>query len=96
MFKELWSEEGARGLFKGVSARVFYMSFNSLLMITTYEVHVLLCVCVDAHLWLCAHACVRDFPSLNLTLSQTTPPPLPSRICPFIRLLSASASETML
>ncbi|EGD81017.1 hypothetical protein PTSG_10960 [Salpingoeca rosetta] len=37
IFGELWKEEGVRGLFKGVSARVFYMGFNSLLMITTYE-----------------------------------------------------------
>eukprot|EP00055_Hartaetosiga_balthica_P016523 m.105047 g.105047 ORF g.105047 m.105047 type:complete len:334 (-) comp9122_c0_seq3:4267-5268(-) len=37
VFAQLWKEEGMRGMYKGVSARMGYMSVNSLLMISAYE-----------------------------------------------------------
>lgn len=38
VFQDLWREEGLRGMYKGVSARMFYMGCNSFVMIGAYEV----------------------------------------------------------
>ena len=38
VFQALWREEGVRGLYKGVSARMFYMGCNSFFLIGAYEV----------------------------------------------------------
>jgi hypothetical protein len=38
IFRELWKDEGMRGMFKGVVARMWYMGANSLCVITAYEV----------------------------------------------------------
>ena len=38
VFAELWKDEGMRGMFKGVVARMWYMGANSLCVITAYEV----------------------------------------------------------
>eukprot|EP00730_Choanoeca_flexa_P008657 TRINITY_DN12517_c2_g3_i4.p1 TRINITY_DN12517_c2_g3~~TRINITY_DN12517_c2_g3_i4.p1 ORF type:complete len:320 (+),score=68.08 TRINITY_DN12517_c2_g3_i4:186-1145(+) len=50
VFAQLWREEGFRSMYKGVSARMFYMGCNSFFLIGAYETVKRLSLKTNAHL----------------------------------------------